>query len=268
MASFLSTATDDDDISIFVQDIDSAKPLSGRTKERESRHEDRKTLQYAGQGEDSSQGHDRDKDELTMKPKAREQHVALPTAPPPPGTSSRDPWRPILSSVVPAEPQASSSPPGLGLLSTSPTSALLSVSPTRGPMLTSQSEVDERLRRMNENFMKSLEGISSGASGNQRRKARDRERAQHEESESAGLSEVDEPTRQRNIAHGGRTVPRDVHSRRSTSSLSSRTHPIQRIERYSSMGVLGQSVTASQGSQEVIGRLELDDEKARRRYQP
>ncbi|KAF9440104.1 hypothetical protein P691DRAFT_167778, partial [Macrolepiota fuliginosa MF-IS2] len=54
-------------------------------------------------------------------------------------------------------------------LSTSPTS------PARGPMLTSQEEVGERLRRMNEVFFKSLEGIRGGG-GERERRRRERER--------------------------------------------------------------------------------------------
>lgn len=62
-------------------------------------------------------------------------------------------------------------------LSTSPTS------PARGPMLTSQEEVGERLRKMNEVFLKSLEGISLGSGERERRRRRERERELERERE-------------------------------------------------------------------------------------
>ncbi|KAF8964483.1 hypothetical protein BDZ97DRAFT_888430 [Flammula alnicola] len=52
--SFLNATTDDDDISIFVQDIDARKPLSGRAKEREKRDRDREHAHSHGHGRDAT----------------------------------------------------------------------------------------------------------------------------------------------------------------------------------------------------------------------
>lgn len=63
-------------------------------------------------------------------------------------------------------------------LSTSPTSS------ARGPMLTNQEEVSERLRRMNEIFLRSLEGITlGGQNGERERRRREREREMERERE-------------------------------------------------------------------------------------
>lgn len=63
-------------------------------------------------------------------------------------------------------------------LSTSPTSS------ARGPMLTNQEEVGERLRRMNEIFLRSLEGITlGGQNGERERRRREREREMERERE-------------------------------------------------------------------------------------
>ena len=45
--------------------------------------------------------------------------------------------------------------------STAAAAAHMSTSPSQGPMLTNRDEVDERLKMMNENFLKSLEGVGS-----------------------------------------------------------------------------------------------------------
>ncbi|KAF8178962.1 autophagy-related protein 13-domain-containing protein [Pholiota molesta] len=111
---------EDKEISTFVQDIDDRKPLSGRAKERES---SRLPLGHGKQATDTT----------------------FPTA---------GPTSPLSASPRTAGPNA-----------TSPTTAAaqLSTSPQRGPMLTTESEIDERLRRMNETFLRSLEGISGGS---------------------------------------------------------------------------------------------------------
>ena len=64
------------------------------------------------------------------------------------------------------------------MLSTSP--PVLSTSPNRGPMLTNQDDVDEKLKRMNETFLRSLEGIGKGG-GSVRR--RDKEKGKEKEME-------------------------------------------------------------------------------------
>ena len=120
---------DDEDISVFVQDIDSAKPLLGRGRGR---------------------GRERKEEE--------EEEVPLP------------------------------SPGRRRVRSSSPPDAVLARSPPPGMMLTSEREVDEKLRRMNEEFLRSLEGLggSGSASSNAGRertmsfgpqRGRERERA-------------------------------------------------------------------------------------------
>ena len=65
-------------------------------------------------------------------------------------------------------PKSSSSPPAS------------STSPNRGPMLTNQEDVEEKLKRMNETFLRSLEGIGKGG-GSVRR--RDKEKGKEKEVE-------------------------------------------------------------------------------------
>jgi autophagy-related protein 13 len=55
-----------------------------------------------------------------------------------------------------------------------PVPALLSTSPNQGPMLTNQDDVEEKLKRMNETFLRSLEGIGKG--GRDKEKEREVER--------------------------------------------------------------------------------------------
>jgi autophagy-related protein 13 len=106
--SFLSTNTDDDDISVFVQEIDAQKPLSGHQRIRSLEQETSEVGRRLG-GSGS-------------------------------GTASRD-EKPIA-----------------GLLSTDEQET----STSTGPMLTSESEVDERLRQMNQAFLECLEGLGGG----------------------------------------------------------------------------------------------------------
>lgn len=135
-------------------------------------------------------------------------------------------------------------------------------------MLTSQGEVDERLKKMNEIFMKSLEGIS----GSSRRK--DRKRAQDDDNEQQHrrANTVHEPTpsRGRTTAIAGRGIGLGrahdgglVHPRRSPSPNSPYSHG-------RGMGLgRGQdgSLSHSTGSEEVMGRMELYEERRRSGYQ-
>ena len=79
-------------------------------------------------------------------------------------------------------------------LSTSPTSS------ARGPMLTNQEEVGERLKRMNEIFLKSLEGISlNGQNGERERRRREREREMERERERRERERLAERERERGV---------------------------------------------------------------------
>ncbi|KAG7440201.1 uncharacterized protein BT62DRAFT_938268 [Guyanagaster necrorhizus] len=151
-ASFLSTNTDDDEISTFVQDIDARKPLSGRHRLH-----------------------------------SQSPRQAFPVLPPP----QKEEGGLLLK-------QEAISPPGA--------------------MLTSEGEVDEKLRKMNEAFLASLEGLG-GIEGNIRRKTSD-------SPESRGRGS---PI---GLGMGGFVRPR-----------------------YGS--------ATSQGSEEVIGKLEFDDDRRR-----
>lgn len=127
-----------------------------------------------------------------------------------------------------------------------------------GPMLTSESEVDERLRRMNETFLASLEGLGGGSadgSGNgstrRRERVRERERTRVTREDSvearASTEEAELALREREYARM-RGSPFSGLSRRRHGSTSTSV----------SEGV-------SQGSEEVIGRIELDYERRRSR---
>ncbi|KAF8873265.1 autophagy-related protein 13-domain-containing protein [Infundibulicybe gibba] len=119
-ASFLSTNTDDDEISVFVQDIDSRKPLSGQHRIHRQREDDR-----------------------SQEPGPRPSHH----------------WD---IGIRPAQ-------------RTSP----------HGPMLTSEVEIDEKLKRMNEAFLASLKGLGGNEGGSRSVRRRDKERARerHDEHE-------------------------------------------------------------------------------------
>lgn len=259
VTSFLSNTTDDDDISTFVQDIDSRKPLSGRDKEREKDKESRRAPDTQTQGGAAdAKGKERERPrEVPMRKGSST------------GSSTVRAWSghsdsPTTSGFTP-ERRGSTSPPR----SASPTSvaALTSVSPGRGPMLTSQGEVDERLKKMNETFMKSLEGIS----GSSRRK--DRKRAQddaNEQPQHRRANTVHEPTSSRGgtIAIAGRGLGLgrahdvdSVHSRsRRSPSPSSPYSPGRGRGRDGSL-------SRSTGSEEVMGRMELYEERRRSGYQ-
>ncbi|KAG6865295.1 hypothetical protein C0991_003680 [Blastosporella zonata] len=146
--------TDDEDISLFVQDIDARKPLVGRAR----------TPVDSGAERDSE----------SMDPPRRSAATAaisgfdnVPFA-----SSSPQPEATVPQQVLPQ------SPPG-------------------GLMLTSEAEVDARLRRMNETFLLSLQGLGSGGGSTRQRSqsqaggrgsrfsgARDRERERERERDS------------------------------------------------------------------------------------
>ena len=65
-----------------------------------------------------------------------------------------------------------------------PAPALLSTSPNRGPMLTNQDDVEEKLKRMNETFMRSLEGMGKGG-GSVRRRDKGKEKEKEVERDTA-----------------------------------------------------------------------------------
>ncbi|PPQ91061.1 hypothetical protein CVT25_014725 [Psilocybe cyanescens] len=173
VASFLGARTDDDDISIFVQDIEERKPLTGRAKEREKRDRDREQLEqqerHGWQYDQRGLGRDLEPSESSAKGKEKER----------PGTKQQEAETDMdnrqrrlhddaggyMASLPPLHDLPNFDATNHHLMSAAERAAQLSTSPNRGPMLTSQNEVDERLKEMNERFLKSLEGISGGARG-------------------------------------------------------------------------------------------------------
>ncbi|KZT25942.1 hypothetical protein NEOLEDRAFT_1132998 [Neolentinus lepideus HHB14362 ss-1] len=137
-ASFLSTNTEDDDLSRFVQDIDAHEPLNGRH------------FQYGGELKLQGQGHDR---EATLSALEKGKEI---------DPKERGDRRAALGATTERR-QSSASSPLAGQIeraaSEPPTSERAS------PILTDQLAVDERLRRMNEAFMASLEGLGGRTRG-------------------------------------------------------------------------------------------------------
>ncbi|KAF9044292.1 hypothetical protein BJ165DRAFT_190127 [Panaeolus papilionaceus] len=171
-SSYMSNATDDDDISIFVQEIDARKPLSGRTREHEER--EKESFNLLGPRNETrrplGQSHDRETTDTTIK--ARRLHIdpALSHhrhSSDPPRSSPLSFTRPgIGQTTYDRNPSSSTSPPPPSGISAA--AAAASVSPTRGAMLTSRDEVDERLKLMNEKFMNSLKVLDQGVLGTAR----------------------------------------------------------------------------------------------------
>ncbi|KAF9261641.1 hypothetical protein L218DRAFT_905029 [Marasmius fiardii PR-910] len=171
-SSFLGTTTDDDDISVFVQDIDARKPLSGRSRslgkgEREnslslespvdegqenpkpnrgsmSRNDDRqRTIREHETGKERG-----DLPQSFLGSGVRRQSSTVSSMESGSGTTiGAATMRP--TSVVEDEHTGSGV---VGPLPSSPPAG-------SGPMLTSETEVDEKLKRMNEAFLASLEGL-------------------------------------------------------------------------------------------------------------
>lgn len=230
MSSFLSTTTDDDDISIFVQDIDARKPLSGRVKEGEKRERDREREMERGRDrdrEENDQDHDREmrqesgrgkgrvreggelvtspvyrpRQRSPLSPLSQREGVISPitgTALPALGTAERM----TAESAVPAVSAASGSTTTRTpettiqspMLSPSPPGpARLSTSPNRGPMLTNQDDVEEKLKRMNETFMRSLEGMGKGG-GSVRRRDKEKGKEKEVEGDRRGLLSLVSPS--------------------------------------------------------------------------
>lgn len=179
-----AAATDDDDISMYLQDIDSRKPLSGRRL----RHG--RTETEIGEADEGSEGG------------VKREEVR----PPIPGLlSTEDEATPVVQSTV-----------------------------NRGAMLTSESEVEERLRQMNQAFLQSLEGLGGGGSGS----GNTSPGVARGQTSSPGLSDV------RGRGFRPRLGELDVASRSTSTSDVGR---------------------GSVGSDEVLGRMSFDGDKRRSR---
>jgi len=204
-------------------------------------------------------------------------------------------------STAPSPPVRSS----LLSAASSPAPVRLSTSPNRGPMLTNKDDIEERLKWMNETFMKSLEGMGKGGSVRRRDKEREIER---DTTTRRGLSLLVSPTEgevttttnpsatsdsgdartTRASPYRGQTGEQQQQHPNPTSSTgtSSSNRPGSVLHPQTGLGLgLGRgrgglvgsatSTTstsgssealggASQGSEEVIGRMDLYDEMGRR----
>ena len=179
--------TDDDDISIFVQEIDARKPLGREREERERDLQRRSSL--------GIQGHDRfrtDSTDTTVRPMNYQHghgHGRSVTSVSPPSPLSSSPnGRPsrfthspspisttaTTTPITAATPGAAAGTPN-STLPRHPDPPMLRRGGVAGgsagnvPIVNSQEEIEDRLRKMNDTFLKSLEGIgrkgSRGAEG-------------------------------------------------------------------------------------------------------
>ncbi|TFK23887.1 hypothetical protein FA15DRAFT_705075 [Coprinopsis marcescibilis] len=298
MGSFVSTATDDDDISIFVQEIDSRKPLSGRHKEKEKRDWDRQQRALESDFDTSAVVHDGTRPGSEHSQGASEASTIKANRFSPQragssgaGSSTTSPTSTAPSSRFSTASRATVVPGSVGsvrdrpLADTSTSPPALSMSPNRGPMLTSQGEVEERLRKMNETFLKSLEGFGSNATKRkereQRKKDKERERAvptsprkstTDAHSRYRGGAGVDEEDVDNLADYAGRGLCiRSARERRlddwregtdSASSASNVGYPGLRLGYANELGQSGDGDGgASQGSEEVIGKMDLYEDR-------
>lgn len=189
--------------------------MSGRAKEREKRGRDReKEKEWRERDKDANegQGHDRETRRDNVGGKGNEEVreegglVTFPTL----GQRQRSPLSPL--SVREGEVRQRALPPSpstvanttlpLGMAERKTVAALASGSttttppdttaqsqstspPARGPMLTNQDEVEERLKRMNETFRRSLEGMGRDGGGTRRG---DKEKGKEKDTARRGLS--------------------------------------------------------------------------------
>jgi len=147
-SSYLNTNPDDDDISMFMQDIDTRKPLIGRKRLEEQQRSHHRSLSEGGSQSPIRMGST--PGVVSMSPSPRSRLRDLPAPSPLAGEAK------ILER---SETEDSSA------LDMSDSGQLrrgaLAISPPAGtvPMLTNESEVDKRLKAMNDAFLASLEGL-------------------------------------------------------------------------------------------------------------
>jgi autophagy-related protein 13 len=141
---------------------------------------------------------------------------------------------------------------------------------SQGPMLTNELDVDERLRQMNAAFLASLEGLNLGRREGRTEQDESQPEGQREEGEwSAGSAA-------RGGGSGARRGRIHVDTRGESSrgmvdpssyggSGSGRGQMLLLAQHSPGSGSTNSSTGAGQGSEEVIGRLELDDGQPRSR---
>ena len=182
-----------------MQHIDARKPLSGRVKEGEKRERDRERAMERGRDrerEESGLDHDREMRQESGSGKGQVREGGELVTSPGYRPRQRSPLSPLsqrervlspmtrtalaAESAVPALSTASGSTTATTIIQLSTSPPAMSTSPNRGPMLTNQDDVDEKLKRMNETFLRSLEGIGKGGGGMRRR---DKEKGKEKEAE-------------------------------------------------------------------------------------
>ncbi|KIK17276.1 hypothetical protein PISMIDRAFT_685393 [Pisolithus microcarpus 441] len=235
--SFLAASTDDDELSMFVQEIDARKPLTSTTgrsvvgRVEGSSHGSPSGLprgggDSGGGGHDDSGGGDADRGGGGGGETDIGLGIGL-TA----GGSSGAREKPERDSTGHRRSSSSIS---------------------AGPMLTREAEVDEKLKHMNEMFLASLEGLGYG-SGRRR------------SSEQVGVVTIGRDGDGTSPGTGSLGGGGGGSSGGSVSGSGGMQRPRLRSMRSFSGGGGGGDVASSGGSAEVIGRLELDHEESRRR---
>ncbi|KAK7062709.1 autophagy protein 13 [Paramarasmius palmivorus] len=267
-SSYMGTATDDDDISEFVQDIDSRKPLSGRSRilsgARKDSRPDSPVITAEPEAESESApspqaptyiSHaQQPSSSSTTSTGTGSRTIRMPSGTIVPGTGSRASTLTIDSTAAAGTRTSTLDSPTRSPIDirtfdprsrTSRSSSLnqqvTAASPPAGsgPMLTSQTEVEDKLKKMNEMFLASLEGLGSG-SGSGSGSSRQRGSA-----ESSPVSSTRPP-----LSSGMGTGARPGMYHRRSGSGSGRGSPLPLM-------FTDRERRGSQGSEEVIGRLEL-----------
>jgi autophagy-related protein 13 len=133
-----------------------------------------------------------------------------------------------------------------------------------GPMLTNESDVEERLRQMNIAFLASLEGLGG------RRERREGPGSSEGSSRPGSAREGSGGRRGRSVGSEGRSGGGGVAASRDdgTSEIRRNVGNLLLLGPPDGSGSGSASVSSAgvgQGSEEVIGRLELDDDRRRGR---
>ncbi|KAG7095008.1 hypothetical protein E1B28_005802 [Marasmius oreades] len=253
-SSFLGTTTDDDDISVFVQDIDARKPLIGRSRSLvKGGNEDTHSCDLSvdvDKDQDNSNANkelmESDDNERTVR---EHEHEKDRRGDLPPSFSSSGPRRQsstisstgsgsgttIGAATIRPTSEADVAHPGTGVVGPTPSSPPAG----SGPMLTSEIEVDEKLKRMNEVFLASLEGLGARTSRVMEKPPPSLDFLGQQSSAPALSSPVSPSTG----AYRG-------------SGIGSTGSPLHNQLQFNIQSESGGG-DSEQGSQEVIGRLEL-----------
>jgi autophagy-related protein 13 len=281
-ASYLSAATDDDDLSVFVQDIDARTPL--RSHHRGSSlptSPGRPLSALAGSPSapayliGTGQAHDREREPLSgsREPTLTGRDFAALSGPGLVRSGSTGNQARVPSSLGPARPSRISEVTEPSSAASERPSAISESSTTSGgadavgPMLTRPADVDARLREMNEAFVASLAGFGGGASDVQPA-ARRNGSGSRSGSRGAGRESPVPPStfrREGSLPPRGLSVPRtdpssfprrdgsggsDVNSRAATPGSGTDSGRFLR-------GGDTPGGASSTGSQEVLGRMDM-----------